>query len=128
MPLPRARCTRARPTRSGQVVLSLTGTLSNGATGSVDVELTGTPLSDGGVSMSSGTVTLSDGANSYRGAVVGLGASQVVADMPGPGGASWRVSIDFTQLDQQRGVMAADVHVGRGDRVQPGGDDGGGER
>ena len=112
----------------GQVVLSLTGTLSNGATGRVDVELTGTPLSDGGVSMSSGTVTLSDGANSYRGAVVGLGASQVLADMPGPGGVSWRVSIDFTQLDQQRGVMAADVHVGRGDRVQPGGDDGGGER
>ena len=112
----------------GQVVLSLSGTLSNGATGSVDVELTGTPLSDGGVSMSSGMVTLSDGANSYRGAVVGLGASQVLADMPGPGGASWRVSIDFTQLDQQRGVMAADVHVGRGDRVLPGGDDGGGER
>jgi hypothetical protein len=112
----------------GQVVLSLTGTLSNGATGSVDVELTGTPLSDGGVSMSSGTVALSDGANSYRGAVVGLGASQVVADMPGPGGTSWRVSVDFTQLDQQRGVMAADVHVGRGDRVQPGRNDSGGER
>jgi DMSO/TMAO reductase YedYZ heme-binding membrane subunit len=112
----------------GQVVVSLAGTLSNGATGSVDVELTGTPLSDGGVSMSSGTVTLSDGANSYRGAVVGLGASQVLADMPGPNGASWRVSIDFTQLDQQRGVMAADVHVGRGDRVRPGGDDEGSER
>jgi DMSO/TMAO reductase YedYZ heme-binding membrane subunit len=112
----------------GQVVVSLAGTLSNGATGSADVELTGTPLSDGGVSMSSGTVTPSDGANSYRGAVVGLGSSQVLADMPGPGGASWRVSIDFTQLDQQRGVMAADVHVGRGDRVRPGGDDGGSER
>jgi hypothetical protein len=110
------------------VVLSLTGTLSNGATGSVDVELTGMPLSGGGVAMSSGTVTLSDGSTSYRGAVVGLGSSQVVADMPGPGGASWRVSIDFTQLDQQRGVMAAAVHVGRGDRVRPGGDDGGGER
>jgi hypothetical protein len=113
---------------NGKVVLSLTGTLSNGATGSVDVELTGMPLSGGGVAMSSGTVTLSDGSTSYRGAVVGLGSSQVVADMPGPGGASWRVSIDFTQLDQQRGVMAAAVHVGRGDRVRPGGDDGGGER
>ncbi len=113
----------------GQVVVSLAGALSDGATGSVDVELTGTPLSDGGVSMSSGMVTLSDGANSYRGAVVALGASQVLADMPGPGGASWRVSIDFTQLDQQRGVMAAAVHVGRGDRFRPGGgDDGGGER
>ncbi len=110
----------------GQVVLSLTGTLSNGATGSVDVELTGTPLSDGGVAMSSGTVTLSDGTNSYRGAVVGLGSAQVIADMPGPGGASWRVNIDFTQLDQQRGVMAADVHVGRSPRIQPGDDGGGG--
>ena len=78
--------------------------------------------------MSSGTVTLSDGGHSYRGAVVGLGSSRVVADMPGPGGGSWRVSIDFTQLDQQRGVMAGDVHVGRGDRVQAGGDDGRGDR
>ena len=112
----------------GQVVVSLIGTLSDGATGGVDVELTGPPLSDGGVSMSSGTVTLSDGGHSYRGAVVGLGSSRVVADMPGPGGGSWRVSIDFTQLDQQRGVMAGDVHVGRGDRVQAGGDDSRGDR
>ncbi len=111
----------------GQVVLSLAGTLSNGATGSVDVELTGTPLSDGGVSMHSGTVTLSDGTNSYRGAVVGLGSAQVIADMPGPGGASWRVNIDFTQLDQQRGVMTAAVHVGQSARIPPGDDDDGGE-
>jgi sulfoxide reductase heme-binding subunit YedZ len=101
---------------NGQVVLSLTGALSKGATGSVDVELTGMPLAGGGVAMSSGTVTLSDGSTSYRGAVVGLGSAQVIADMPGPAGASWQVSIDFTQLDQQRGVMAADVHVGRGER------------
>ena len=112
---------------NGEVVLSLTGTLSDGATGSMDVELTGTPLSDGGVSMHSGTVTLSDGTNSYRGAVVGLGSAQVLADIPGPDGSSWRVSIDFTQLDQQRGTMAANVHVSRGGASRSG-DDVGDER
>ncbi len=99
------------PDASGQVVVSLVGTLSAGANGQVDVELTGKPLANGGVSMSSGTVTLSDGSHSYRGSVVGLGDAQIIADMPGPGGAQWRVTIDVTQLDQQRGVMTADVHA-----------------
>ena len=76
--------------------------------------------------MRSGTVTLSDGTRSYRGAVIALGGSRIVADMPGPGGTSWRVDLEFTQLDQQRGTMAADVRVGPGDRVRGGDDSGGG--
>jgi DMSO/TMAO reductase YedYZ heme-binding membrane subunit len=112
---------QSAPDANGETVLSLTGSLSAGAHGHVDVELTGDPLAGGGVSMRSGTVTLSDGKNSYRGDVVGLGDAQVVADMPGPNGASWRVNIDFTQLDQQRGTMAATVHVAQGDRFRGGG-------
>jgi hypothetical protein len=115
------------PDARGQVVVSLAGALSAGATGTVDVELTGTPLAGGGVGMRTGTVALSDGAHSYQGAVVGLAASQVVADGPGPNGASWRVTLDFTQLDQQRGTMAADVHVGPGDRFRGGDGRGGGD-
>ncbi len=114
------------PDASGEVVVSLVGTLSNGATGTLDVELTGTPTAGGGVAMRSGTVTLSDGARSYRGAVIALGGSRVVADMPGPGGASWGVDLEFTQLDQSRGTMAANVHVAPGDRFRGGDDDGGG--
>ena len=106
------------------MTLALVGSLSGGATGQVDVELTGRPLSGGGVQMRTGTVTLSDGPHSYQGSVVGLGDSQVVAEMPGPGGVSWQVSLDFTQLDQQRGTMTADVRVVPGGR---GGDDRGGD-
>jgi hypothetical protein len=107
---------------NGDVVVSLVGNLSNGATGTVDVEITGRPLRDGGVEMRSGTVTLSDRTHSYQGAIAGLGGSQVVADMPGPNGASWRVTLDFSELDQQGGTMAGDVHVTPGERR--GGDDG----
>ena len=109
--------------------MSLVGTLSAGASGQLDVELTGRPLANGGVSMTSGTVTLSDGVHSYQGAVAGLGDSQIVADMPGPGGAQWEVVIDVTQLDQQRGVMAADVHAEPSLQSRRGDDDDeGGER
>ena len=114
---------------NGEIVVSLTGSLSAGAQGQVDVELTGTPLAGGGVSMRSGTVTLSDGTSSYRGDVVGLGEAQVLADMRGPNGASWRVSIDFTELDQEHATMAGTVHAARnegfrgGDGGQRGGDD-----
>jgi sulfoxide reductase heme-binding subunit YedZ len=103
-----------------EVVVSLTGPLSGGATGRLDIELTGRPLEGGGVAMRSGTVTLSDGVHSYRGDVVGLGDSQVVADMPGPGGAQWQATINFTQLDQQAGTMVADVLVQSGAHFRPG--------
>jgi len=114
------------PDANGKVVVSLAGTLSDGADGRLDVELTGAPLAGGGVSMTSGTVTLSDGAHSYQGSVVGLGQSQIVADMPGPDGAQWRVIVDVTQLDQQRGVMKADVRVAPRPANERGGDDDGG--
>jgi DMSO/TMAO reductase YedYZ heme-binding membrane subunit len=115
---------------NGEITLSLTGSLSAGAQGQVDVELTGDPLAGGGVSMRNGTVTLSDGTRSYRGDVIGLGSSQVVADMPGPNGASWQVTVEFTQLDPQRGTMAGSVHAapGGGPRGGDGGGRGGDDR
>ena len=89
----------------------------------VDVEITGAPLSGGGVSMRSGTVTLSDGTQSYRGDIVGLQESQIVARMPGPGGSAWQAVIDVTALDQRAGTMSATVHVGPG-QAPSGNDDG----
>jgi hypothetical protein len=117
---------RSAPHPDGEVTISLVGTLSGGATSRIDVELTGTPLSDGGVEMRIGTVLLSDGMHSYQGSVIGLGESQVVADMSGPGGTAWEVTIDFTHLDQQLGTMSADVHVAPG--RQRGSDRGGDDR
>jgi DMSO/TMAO reductase YedYZ heme-binding membrane subunit len=110
------------PSADGEITLSLTGSLSNGAPGSLDVELTGAPIRDGGVSMRSGTVTLSDGERSYRGPVIGLGESRVVADVSGPDGAPWQVNVDFTALDQQRGTMSATVHAAPRERSRGGED------
>jgi sulfoxide reductase heme-binding subunit YedZ len=115
---------QSRSDANGEVVVSLAGTLTGGASGRVDVELTGSPLAGGGVSMRAGTVTLSDELHSYEGSVVGLGDTQVVADMPGPDGASWEVTLDFTGLDPQRGTMTADV---RAAPARPRGDDRGGD-
>ena len=85
--------------RSERQVVRLTckGPLAGGSSGTLDVELTGAPLAGGGVSMRSGTVTLSDGTHSYQGSVIGLRDVQIIADMPGPGGASWQVIVDVTR-------------------------------
>jgi DMSO/TMAO reductase YedYZ heme-binding membrane subunit len=124
---------QSAPDSSGHVTVSLVGPLRHGAGGSVDVELSGSPLVNGGVSMSSGTVTVSDGHSSYQGAVVGLRGGEVVARMPGPGGVDWQVGIVLTKLDQASGVMSATVQAapasaglgGAGDRgAGRGGDDG----
>ena len=117
--------TVTQTTRSdGQVVVSLKGALADGSSGTLDVELTGAPLAGGGVSMRSGTVTLSDGTHSYQGSVIGLRDGQIIADMPGPGGASWQVIVDVTALDQQHGTMSANVHAGPGQASRGGGGNG----
>jgi len=76
--------------------------------------------------MTSGTVTVSDGRNSYRGDIVDLNGGDIVAQMPGPGGADWQVEVALTELDRTSGRMAGRVQAssatgddggfGRGDR------------
>lgn len=111
------------PDASGHSTISLVGTLADGASGRVDVEIVGTPASGGGVSMTSGTVTVSDGRNSYRGDIVGLRGGDIEAQMPGPDGADWLVSVVLTQLDRTAGTMAARVEAAPARRF---GDDGDG--
>jgi DMSO/TMAO reductase YedYZ heme-binding membrane subunit len=112
------------PDASGHSTVSLVGTLADGASGSVDVEIAGTPVSGGGIEMTSGTVTVSDGRTSYRGDIVGLSGGDIEAQMPGPGGADWSVQMVLTALDRSAGTMSARVQASPAGRV--GGDDRGG--
>ena len=106
--------TQTGPDASGLVTLHLTGDLTAGAAGSVDVELRGTSRTGDGVTISSGTVTVSDGHATYQGDLVQLvGGQQIVASMPGPGGSNWQVVVVLTQLDLRSGTMSADVQATR---------------
>ena len=99
------------PDSGGQYTVSLVGTLTGGAAGTLDVEIIGLPRSGGGVNMTSGTVTVADGRTSYRGNIVALRGGDIVAQMPGPGGADWQVEIALTQLDSANGKMAGEVQA-----------------
>jgi sulfoxide reductase heme-binding subunit YedZ len=104
--------TRTGPDASGLVTLHLLGDLTGGAAGSLDVELRGTTGSGGGVTVSSGTVTVSDRHATYRGDIVQLaGGQQIVAQMPGPDSTDWQVVVTLTQLDLQSGTMSAQVQA-----------------
>jgi hypothetical protein len=91
--------------------VSLVGTLAQGAGGTVDIEIIGVPASGGGVNLTSGTITVSDGRNSYRGDIVGLRGGDIQAQMPGPGGADWTVEVVLTELDRTAGRMAGRVQA-----------------
>ena len=84
---------------------------AGGASGTVDVEIVGLPVSGGGVQMTSGTITVSDGHSSFRGDIVGLNGGDIQAQMPGPNGADWVVEVALTQLDRTGGKMAGRVQA-----------------
>jgi Ferric reductase like transmembrane component len=100
----------------GQIVVSLVGSLSGGATGTLDVELRGRPLSDGGVTLDNGTVTLAGAGagDRYTGDVVGLQGSQILADLSNAGGTRLQVSVNLQQLDRATGRMAGTVTAAPG--------------
>jgi hypothetical protein len=101
---------RSAPAADGTVVVSLVGNLSQGASGTLDIEIHGTPLAGGGVRMTDGAVTLTgDDGTRYTGTIVGLNGSQIVADVTGPGGAPLQVGVDLTRLDQASGKLAGSV-------------------
>jgi len=94
----------------GLATLALVGNLSDGATGVLDVELVGVPSAGGGVSISSGTVTLTGGAGvRWTGPVTQLSGNQVFATVTGPTGARLQLGIQYSQLDQRTGQMAGTV-------------------
>jgi hypothetical protein len=114
---------QSAPAADGTVVVRLVGNLSQGASGTLDIEIRGTPLSGGGVRMTDSAVTLTGGDGSrYTGTIVGLDGARVVADLTGPGGGQLQLGVDFTQLDQTAASMAGTVVARPGSAVR--GDDG----
>ncbi len=99
----------------GEVVLSLVGDLSQGATGVLDVELHGQPLANGGVALRAGTVSISNASQRLDGNVVGLQGSTIQADVGGPGTTRLRLAIDL-RVDhaggRMRGTVAATPSTG----------------
>ena len=98
---------QSAPDADGRVVVSLIGTLTGGATGSVDVELHGVPAQSGGIQLERGSVTLAGGSSddTYSGPVVGLAGGRLVADVANPAGVQLRVVLAFSELDDQTGRM-----------------------
>jgi sulfoxide reductase heme-binding subunit YedZ len=114
---------QSAPAADGTVVVSLIGSLSQGASGTLDIEIRGTPSAGGGVQMTDGSVTLTgaDGTR-YTGTIVGLDGAQIVADVTGPGAARLQLGVDLTRLDQASGHMAGTVSARPG-TARRGGDD-----
>jgi hypothetical protein len=98
--------------------VSLAGSLSRGATGSLDVELHGAALAGGGVQLERGSVVLTDATTNdrYSGTVVGLRGNQIVAQVSDQNGRPLLMSIDVTELDTSRGTLAATVSASPGGR------------
>jgi methionine sulfoxide reductase heme-binding subunit len=104
--------------QEGNVTVSLAGSLSRGATGSLDVELHGAALAGGGVQLERGSVVLTDATTNdrYSGTVVGLRGNQIVAQVSDQNGRPLLMSIDVTELDTSRGTLAATVSASPGGR------------
>jgi Ferric reductase like transmembrane component len=112
----------------GNVVISLVGDLSNGATGSVDVELTGRPAASGGVELVSSTVTVTANGQQATGKVSAVDGANVVADLTTPDGAPVQLIVQYTQLDQPDGKLAGVAQVGPRRSESSGGSERGGDR
>lgn len=102
---------RQRALASGLASVELRMSMSGGASGSLDVTISGQPLAGGGVAMSQGSVSLGPAANPqlYSGDVVALRGSRILASASG-GGTSMRLTIDLT-IDQDSGAISGTVHA-----------------
>lgn len=102
---------RQRTLASGLASVELRMRMSGGASGSLDVTITGQPLEGGGVAMSAGSVSLGPRGNPqlYSGRVVALRGSRILASASGPG-TTMRLSIDLS-IDQADGAVSGTVHA-----------------
>jgi Ferric reductase like transmembrane component len=102
---------RQRTLASGLATVQLRMSMSGGASGSLDVTLSGQPLAGGGVAMSQSSVSLGPPANPrlYSGDVTALRGARILASASG-GGTSMRLTIDLT-IDQESGAISGTVHA-----------------
>ena len=89
--------------------------MSHGASGTLDVTITGQPLAGGGVAMTQGSVSLGPRGEPtlYTGHVVGLQGSRIVAAAQSSDGTAMRLAIDVT-IDQANANVNGTVQAQRG--------------
>jgi hypothetical protein len=100
------------PADSGLTSVEMRMNMSHGATGILDVTITGQPLQDGGVAMTQGTVSLGPPGEPslYTGRVVGLQGSQIVATAQSSDGSTMRLAINVS-IDQASGSVNGQVQA-----------------
>jgi sulfoxide reductase heme-binding subunit YedZ len=79
--------TQSNPSADGRVTVRLANTISGGATGVLNIDLTGQPVDGGGVALDTSQVTFgpSQQPSLYQGTVVALQGGRIVADLHGAG-------------------------------------------
>jgi hypothetical protein len=99
---------------SGLASVELRMNMSRGASGTLDVTITGQPLEGGGVAMTQGSVALgpTGNPNLYTGHVVGLQGSRIVASAQSSDGSGMRLNIDVSP-DQSTGSVSGTVQAER---------------
>ena len=117
---------QSQPDATGRVTIRLSTALRGGATGSLDVELRGRPVTSGGVYLDEGTVALGTTSQPdlYRGSVVGLQGSEIVADVRGTSVPALELLIRAS-VDHSSGQVAGTVRAVSAGRASS---DGGGGR
>jgi sulfoxide reductase heme-binding subunit YedZ len=100
---------------SGLASVEMRMDMSNGASGSLDVTITGQPLEGGGVAMTQGSVSLGPRGepNLYTGRIVGLQGSRIVAAAQSSDGSAMRLAIDV-QIDEANGRVNGTVQAQKG--------------
>lgn len=99
---------------SGLASVDMQMKMSRGASGTLDVTITGQPLAGGGVAMTQGSVALgpSGSPNLYTGRVLGLQGSRIVAAAQASDGSAMRLDIDVS-LNQSTGSVSGTVQAQR---------------
>jgi hypothetical protein len=99
---------------SGLTSVEMKMDMSHGASGTLDVTITGQPLAGGGVAMTQGSVSLGPSSEPtlYTGHVVGLQGSQIVASAQSSDGSAMRLAINVS-IDQASGNVSGTVQAQR---------------
>jgi sulfoxide reductase heme-binding subunit YedZ len=115
------------PDSAGRTTVTVTGTLSDGAEGTVEIDLVGRALGGGGVQMSSGTATIAapGGSPSLQGRVVSLERNRIEVAATAADGSPVTLTIRL-RIDRQTSQVTGDVSANGGapDAEGPGDHDG----
>jgi sulfoxide reductase heme-binding subunit YedZ len=104
-----------RADAQGNVIVTIAGSLSGGASGHLQIVLQGASDSQGGVQMSTSAVTLgpSAGTSEYQGQITRLGGTRVVAALTGDGGRTIQLTVSL-QIDSTNTHVTGSVQATAG--------------